>query len=274
MEQNNKGEREPMGELLKRQHAGLILLDRLVTQENAFHAALLESEDDHLLDDTFKYLMSEEIVEIADNDYYQATERGRKAYQNLLHQQQSYLAHFDIFARVDMAEGQFADQESDYLDDPRWTDMRVAVAEYKGIDPHRMVFLAMLAEERFFDNPDWKFDLALGSSFFTELEEIVASQTTIGELGYLAEDGGRVSGENVIEDVILQGSKLNKERMERFREREQQSFLDEEQNGGEEDNGHRSEGELVYVPYDPWMPMGGYMGSALFVEALWLSSFW
>lgn len=254
------------------QFAGLILMDRVQNEPEHYHAALLEEKDDELLEKVFAYLQEENLVHIADDDHFRLTERGQQAYQNMLHQQQSYLVHFDIFARVDLSEGSFADLDEDFLADPRWSDLRVAVAEYKGIDIYRMIFLAMLAEGSFFENPDWKFDLALGSSFFKELEEVAASQITCAELGYVAEDGARVSGESVIEDVILQGSAVNKERMERERGR-QQSLLEEEQ--ADQDRDDQDDGvEWVMMPYDPWYPMGAYAGSALFVEALWLSAYW
>lgn len=255
------------------QFAGLILLDRVVSEPGRFHVALLDKPDDELLEPVFKRLLDDELVQMGDDDHYAPTERGRKAFQNMLHQQQSYLAHFDIFARVDLGEGTFADLDQDFLEDTRWEDLRVAVAEYKSIDPFRIVFLAMLAEGKFFENPDWKFDLALGSSFFTELEDIVASQVTVAELGYAAEDGARISGETVIEDVILQGSRINKERMERERTR-QQSLLDDERDAQRADGEDGEDDDWVMMPYDPWLPMTAYMGSALFVEPLWLSPYW
>ena len=264
--------RPPLSEEQCQSFAGLILLHRVVTEPKAYHAGLLDSRDDELLNPVFKFLLAEGLADIGEDDYYVATERGRQAYQNLLHQQQSYLTHFDIFARTDLGEGTFADPETDLLEDSRWTDLRVAVADYKGIDPYRMVFLAMLAEGRFFENPDWKFDLALGSSFFKELEEIVASQITVEELGYQAEDGSGVAGDGVIEDVILQGSRLNKERLEQRRQNEQRSLFEE---GEEPENGEGEyEQEWAYMPYDPYMSMGAYVGSAMFVEALWLSAYW
>lgn len=254
--------------------AGLILMDRVISQDNAYHAALLEGEDE-LLDGVFKYLLGEDLVEIGAEDYYEATEKGKQAYQNMMHQQQSYLVHFDIFGRVDLADGSFADLDEDFLEDSRWNDLRVAVALYKGIDPYRMVFLAMLAEGQFFENPDWKFDLALGSSFFAELEEIVGSQTTMDDLAYVAEDGAAVSGASVIEDVILQGSGVNKQRMEREQERaRQESLLEEEERRAGDDDDDEGDVQWVMMPYDPWGSMAMYAGSAMFVEALWLSAMW
>ena len=152
--------------------------------------------------------------------------------------------------------------------------LRVAVAGYKGVDPYRIVFLAMLSDEAFFQDREWKFDLALGSNFFTELGEIVSSQITIEELGYQTEQGEGVSGEAVIEDVILQGANVNRERWERERAAQQTLPMDQDDEGegspGEPDDRE----EMVYMPYDPWQPMAMYAGSALFVEAMWLSAFW
>ncbi len=266
--------RPRLDEALQRQFAGLILMDRVINEPEHYHAALLEQEDDELLEKLFEYLSAEDLVEIAEDDHYRPTERGRQAYQNMLHQQQSYLVHFDIFARVDLADGTFADLDQDFLEDSRWNDLRVAVAEYKGVDIYRLIFLAMLAEGKFFENPDWKFDLALGSSFFKELEEVASSQISVGELGYVAEDGARVSGEDVIEDVILQGSSVNKERMERERARQQSLLNEEQEQARRDDDDDGYEDQWMMVPYDPWLPMAAYAGSALFVEALWLSAFW
>ena len=266
--------REPLNEIQQRQYAGLVLLDRLCTNPKAFHAALLEQEDDHLLDDTFKFLLSEGVVDIGDDDFYQPTPAGQKAYEVMIHQRQSYLVHFEIYAGVDLAEGVFADQTRDHLGDPRWSDLRVGVAEYKGIDPYRVVFLALLAEEKFFANSDWKFDLALGSTFFRELEEIVASQISVEELGYVAEDGVGVSGDAVIEDVIFQAATINRARMEQ-EENRQQSLLAEDFPEGTGNGDGPAEVTLWHAaPYDPWQALAGYVESPFFVEQLWLDPYW
>jgi len=254
-----------------RRMAALVLLHRVIDDPSAFHAALLES-DDAVLEPLFRHMMAEDLVEVGPDDHFRPTERGRTVYGKLLQQQQSYLAHFDIFARVDLAEGAFFDPAHDLPDDPRWDDLRVAVAEYKGIDPYQMVFLAMLADAQFMENPDWKFDLALGSNFFKEMEEIVAAQLAVADLAYTDEDGNRVPGEAVIEDVILQGAQENRRRWERHRA--QQALFDEEAARAGANGGEGGEEVQYQVVYDPWGPMGAYAGSALFVEALWLTALW
>ena len=88
------------------------------------------------------------------------------------------------------------------------------MAEHKGIDPYRVVFLAMLSDESFFASKDWYFDLAMGT-LFDKLESITKEQIRIDELSYDDEDGNEVMGEEVVADVIEQGSQLAQERRER-----------------------------------------------------------
>jgi len=277
-------ERAALSEAESRQFAGLALLDRLASQPGAYHAALLEG-DDAFLEPVFDTLLREDLVAIGADDRYRLTPLGGRAYQRLLHQQQSYLAHFDIFAAVDLGEGTFAEPGQDYLDDPRWSDLRVAVAEHKGIDPYRMVFLSMLAGGSFFENAGWKFDLALGSSFFAELQEIVQSQIAQDELAYTDEDGTAVSGQDVLEDVILQGAELNRQRLA-----EQRRRLAEHPPEREDDdapapaNGAGAAGDAAsgdggglparLEPYDPVPPAAAYAGGATFVEPIWLAPHW
>lgn len=282
------GSRVPLTEEAQRQFSGLILLDRVVTLDHAYHAGLLETEDDTLLESVFDYLTREGLVDIGADDHYRATGLGRRVYQKMLHQQQSYLAHFDVFARVDLAEGVFGDPDRDHPDDPRWADLRVAVAEFKGIESNRMVFLAMLAGGDFFQNPDWKFDLALGSAFFQELEAVVRDQISLSDLAYEAEDGEQVSGESVIEDIILQGAKHNKRAMDDQVSRQQELFEpyedEEDEDEGEEGenaaagpNGSGDGGNdqpPAFEPYDPEAGMSAYISSATFVEPLWLEPYW
>ena len=261
-------ERNSLSDEQRQRFSALILLDRIVTDAGAFHAALLEERDDAFLEPTFRYLQQEDLAEVGEDDHFQPTARGRDVYRKLLRLRQSYLAHFEIFARVDLETGEFADPDKPY-EAPRWDDLRVAVAEYKSIDPFRVVFLAMLSDETFFEDREWKFDLALGSNFFVELDEIVGSQISVGELGYETETGESIPGESVIEDVILQGGALNRENWERERGR-QESFLEEPFDNGDAAEDESGDGEA----YDPWEAMEYYADSALFVEPIWIEPLW
>jgi len=261
-------QRPPLTEAQQLQLAALVLLERMHGRGERFHAGLMDGDDDRFLEPVFDYMRGEGLVRIGDDDHYGVTDSGAAAHTRLLQQQQSYLAHFEVFARVDLALGTFADPDRDYLEDPRWTDLRVAVAEYKGIDPYRLVFGGLLAEDYFFANADWKVDLALGSPFFAELEEIVRSQVAVEELGYSDDDGLWISGEAVIEDVIIQGALENQRRYE-VAARQAALFPDE---AVTEASAEADEGELP--PYDPAAPLSAYANSPTFVEPLWLTPYW
>lgn len=256
---------------MKQQFAGLILLDRIISQSNYIHASFMEKDDD-LLEPILDVLTNRELVEINENNYYAATEKGQKLYQTLLDQQLSYATHFDIYSHVDLEEGSFADKEQDLLDDARWEDLRVAVAEFKGIDPYRMVFLAMLSDESFFDSSDWRFRLAMGN-LFEELEEVVQTQVGEDDLAYEDEEG-LVSGHEVLEDVICQGAEMNQQRFQAQKE-EHERRQQENAEGGPvtiiEEGGHY--GGYGYG-YDPMMTLGAYAASAMFIETMWHAPYW
>ncbi len=193
---------------------------------NRLHVALAE-RDESGLEPLVKEMEHRGWLEIGEDDYFKVTEKGTDVYQHLLTQQQSYIAHFDVYAFVDLNEGVFADPENDLLEGDRWSDLRVAVAEFKGIDPYRVVFLSMLSSEVFFDDPDWKFNLAMGT-LFNDLEGLTQQQLRVADLGYEDEEG-EVLGAEVIEDVIAQGTELAQARAQEQRQRQIQFETPDEQ---------------------------------------------
>ena len=174
-----------------------------------FHLSLASKDEDQL-EPTLKEMEKQGWIEVGEDDYYITNDKGLEIYQKLTEQQESYVSHFDIYAYVDLQEGVFADPQSDLLEGDRWSDLRVAVAEHKGIDPYRVVFLSMLADGVWFENPDWRFDLGMGT-LLDNLESLVMDQLSVDELGY-EDDQGMVEGEEVIADVIEQGTAMARER--------------------------------------------------------------
>ena len=196
------------------------------TEPNHLSIALIE-QDESGLEPILKGMEQRGLIRIDEQNCFTPTEQGRRVYEQLVGQLDSYVTHFDVYASVDLEEGAFADPDTDLLEDNRWSDLRVAVAEHKGIDPHRVVFLALLSAEAFFENPEWRFDLAVGS-LFDELETTVQDQISVEELGY-EDDKGAVSGEDVIADIIERGSALAQERFRERQEAEQQAPMPDEQ---------------------------------------------
>ena len=176
----------------------------------------LAETDDEGLESLLNFMESRGTLTVEEDNYYKATDKGHEVYQDLVKQLEAYVTHFEVYAYVDLEQGIFGDPETDLLEGDKWSDLRVAVAEHKGIDPYRVVFLAMLSAETFYENPDWKFDLSM-DTLFQEMEQIVLEQLHVDDLGY-SDSECKVSGEVVIRDIIEQGSELAAKRKSREQE--------------------------------------------------------
>ena len=166
----------------------------------------LAETDDEGLESLLNFMESRGTLTVEEDNYYKATDKGHEVYQDLVKQLEAYVTHFEVYAYVDLEQGIFGDPETDLLEGDKWSDLRVAVAEHKGIDPYRVVFLAMLSAKTFYENPDWKFDLSMGT-LFQEMKQIVLEQLHVDDLCY-SDSEGKVSGEEVIREITEQGSEL------------------------------------------------------------------
>ena len=203
-------------ELREAREAQVEVEKELVENEHCrLNLALIEM-DDQGLEPLLKFMEERGTLTVSQENYYLPTAKGEEVYQDLVEQLKAYVVHFDVFAYVDLEEGAFGDPKTDLLEGDQWSDLRVAVAEHKGIDPYRVVFLALMSADKFYENLDWKFDLSLGT-LFDEMEQIVQDQLSVEDLSYKDEEE-QVSGDNVIRDIIEQGNLLAKER--RWEEKE------------------------------------------------------
>ncbi len=161
--------------------------------------------------------MAEEMITIKDDEKYVPTQKGREYLKKFMARYSEYLTMFDIFCAVDLESGEFAFEDyNDYDDDKsfqnflneqRWDDLRVAVASYKGVNPIEIVFMSFISEQRFGRNESgWQFDLLLGS-VWDEILEICETAIQWEQLGYQDEQG-KVPAEDVIEDIITQGTEI------------------------------------------------------------------
>lgn len=196
-------------ELLTRdkiRYIGSVLLNEIVQFQHTFPVEL--TGEDVYLDYYLKQLHEKGFLTIKNGGYY-ATDLGREEVVHLYDKYYEYLKVFDIFCAVDLERAQFAFEEmnnpeftdedwDNYLADERFTDVRVAVADFKGMDPIEIVFLSFLNENRFdFLNGRWQHDLT-GDDIWNEIVEIC---NTAVSKEYLEED-------DVLLNVIGAGSEL------------------------------------------------------------------
>lgn len=199
----------------KMQFAGIYLLEYMINHPKRFSVLLQAEEED--LEPILEWLLVRDYVSIKDDNTYLATRKGQDALKQFMARYSDFLNVFDIYCAVDLGLGEFAFASYfDYSDMPswkqfltaeRWEDMRVAVAQYKGIDPAEIVFMSFLNENRFGrDHIGWQFDLLLGS-VWDEILHICNTAVQVEQLAYESEDG-MVLGESVIEDIIQQATAL------------------------------------------------------------------
>lgn len=188
----------------------------ILLKKGKTYSVVLE-DDDKDLEPVFIHMMAREYVDLDKDNQYMVTEKGKLKYDNYQKRYQEYLSHFDIYCAVDLEVGEFAFEQFFKLDDRAWAkhvnderfdDVRIAVANFKKMNPVDIVFLSFLNEGRFGnENTGWQFDLQAGL-VWRELEEVVDNAITIENLGYAAEDGEQVDGSVVTQDIITQGAQL------------------------------------------------------------------
>ncbi|PCI30019.1 MAG: hypothetical protein COB67_02810 [SAR324 cluster bacterium] len=200
----------------RKEYAAGYLLDLMINGQNRYSVVLEGSNRD--LEPLLVHMMTVGYVDLDEDNFYMATNKGLEKLENLKQRYEEYLAHFDLYCAVDLEEGLFAFEKIFEYDDSRWdgyinqerfVDLRVAVAWFKKINPSDLVFLSFLKEGVFdVDKANWQFDLVSGL-MWEKIEKIVDTAIQIEDLGYRGGDRAEVSGMSVIEDVITQGAELS-----------------------------------------------------------------
>ncbi len=282
-------------------YAIALILDLMVNGGKQY-SVLLE-QDASLLEPLFKAMMVQDLVTISGTNYV-PTEKGRQVVLGYKQRYREYLDAFDYACAIDLGTGEFAfsrfyddefspDNDPDgrkwqaYLGQPRWQDLRVPMAEFKGINPVDIVFMSFLVEKRLdTSTPHWEFDLLLGATF-QQILDICNSNLHVDQLGYTEQETGKlITGEEVMRDVITQGTqlmfKLLEENQKRQKEYErqlaeynaQQAQLQQEQAAAQTVETETVVETVEYVVddpfvyYDPWYDP--YYVSPIWTVPLWM----
>lgn len=184
----------------------LVLLNEIINQQ--VYPPVNVTGEDIYLDHHLKVMLAKGLL-VAKDAAYVPTELAHTELQTFYAKYSEYLKLFDIFCAVDLESGTFAFEEInnpafdddrwfDYLSNERFSDVRVAVAQFKGIDPIEIVFMSFLTEGRFEVGAErWQHNLT-GNDVWNEIIDICNTAIT---KEYLEVDG-------VLEDVIKQGSEI------------------------------------------------------------------
>lgn len=200
----------------KKFFAGIYLLDYMINAPKKFSLYLEDRDSD--LEPVLEWLLVKKYVHTEKSGFYIPTSKGRNTLKEFMGRYTEYLKLFDVYCAVDLEEGVFAFSEADrfgsditswknFLAEERWDDLRVAVAEFKKMDPVEIVFMSFLNEGRFGRDKDgWQFDLLLGT-VWDDILKITESAIHMEELGFEDEEG-MVPAEDVIADIVSQGTEI------------------------------------------------------------------
>jgi len=194
------------------QFTSILLMDYMINQNGELPV---------LMDDNFKTL-EPLVIKLDAAGYvktpgqtekgmnYLPTDKGKDALGKFMQRYSEYLKLYDVFCAVDLTKGEFAfakffDFDSDaawdaYLNEERWEDLRVAVAEYKKVDPLEIVFMSFLNENRFdYTTTTWQFDVSSGL-IYDQMEEICNAALTVDQVNQ--------GDDTVMPDIITLGADL------------------------------------------------------------------
>ena len=166
---------------------------------------------DAVLRPAFDELVRVALVTKEDGEDYSVTDLGRDVVLRFLERQEDARMSFSVYSSIDLKTGEFfwdtPKTVDDHPQDPRWTDLRLTVAEFKGMNLRECAFLFSCAECPIFPALDrgWQDDLMTGP--------IVESWSQQGpSVKYLnfKDDKGTIPGAEVIELITSTGARLNK----------------------------------------------------------------
>ncbi len=236
-------------------------------------------------------LLSPLLSELVGNDLvalvsqrYAMTVAGQEVLAKFRQRYRDYLQMYDCFCAVDLGVGEFAfasilsmtiDQFKIFLTQPRWEDLRVAVAAYKGLDPVEVVFMSFLNEGRFDHEgtkTGWCLDL-LGDVVWDKILDICRTALHADDLG----------SSDVVDDIITQGSQLMVNLLESTKETavavvdtpvpqqpEREVITTTETiTTVEEVTSYSVIGGGYYYAYDPY-----YLTSPMYVAPVWYEPYW
>lgn len=212
-------------------YGALVILNMMVQDRWELGVAL--DDDDQFLEPLTQFLMRKDYIKVQGH-HFVPTKKGRDIIAKFQEKYITYLRGYDHYGKVDLQSGAFGieqiheyDLDSDagwdawqaYLnqtDDEghlRFTNLCIAIAELKKMDPIEIVFMSYLNEDTFLidagdiDENGWQFHLAMGSRF-DDIEDVVNTAWKAEDLDQTASGGA--TGTQVLENVITRGAEVRK----------------------------------------------------------------
>lgn len=253
-------------------YQSIILLNEIISKGRKFRTIL--NGDDKMLEPLFVSLLAKGYVGV-DSDCFYATDSGKSVLSLFMKRYKEYLKLYDIFAFVDTEAGEFAfekffdfdtDEEWDqYKNQERFFDVRIAIAKFKHMNAHELVFMSFINENRFdTEQTGWQFDV-MTDRIWAEIDDICREAITVEDFG--------ADGASVIENIIKRGTEImmdiTKQELERKKqELEQAKMVDA---GVDEDVEYIEETTVIVEEYEEDLVYYEPYYDPFFVSAIWLA---
>ena len=248
----------------RKSYESIILLNELVNnQKHSYNT--INNGDDALLEGLWVDLMAKGYVTTSGMKYV-ITPKGQEVFNTFMKRYTEYLKLYDVFSFVDLDAAEFAFQKyfdfdtdeswNKFKSDPRFSDLRIAVSIFKKINPAEIVFMSFINENRFdTSSTGWQLDL-LSDSIWNEIEEICKTAIKPGQLG-----------DDAMEDIITQGSKIVVELLKQEEAKQQEEA--KRQPASIDDDGGYEEITETTTTYD--QPSSYYES---YYDPFYVSPFW
>ncbi|MDD9950995.1 MAG: hypothetical protein OXT67_05465 [Zetaproteobacteria bacterium] len=199
------------------QYAGLYLLLELSESSCAEIVGELESNA-KILEPILSWLLEQQYIGAKGKNDFAITEKGKSVVRTFKEKYNRFVEDYDIFSAVDLGEGEFAyshlpefdndEQWLEFIDQDRWEDLRIAVAEHKGDDPIELIFMSLIADGEYGrdEHGQWDENLLTGA-IWDEIVEIANTAVPLTALAY-EDEGQIVSAKEVMADILAQGNNL------------------------------------------------------------------
>lgn len=198
------------------QYAGLFLLKEIVEKNTIFSA---NSDDDEcVLEPILNWLKDASYVKLNRHNEYVISKRGIEHVHSFLERYNAFTEEYDVFSGVDLKAKDFAiryyntfHEEPEwysFLQEERWEDLRIAIAEYQGFDAIEMTFMRFVQNNQFGRYKEvWNYECLLGAIW----DEIQAECNNAVRLQSLACQFSTQSSEALLQDILDKGRRLMQE---------------------------------------------------------------
>lgn len=257
-------------------YQSIILLNEIITNGRIFRTIL--NGDDKMLETLFIQLLSKGYVNV-EGDVFHVTQAGQNVFDTFMKRYKEYLKLYDIFAFVDTEAGEFAfekffdfdtdEQWDQFKNNERFFDVRIAVANFKHMNPHELVFMSFINSGRFDTNQTgWQFDL-ITDRLWAEIDDICREAISIEDLG-----------EDVIKNIINRGTEvmidITRQELERKKQELEQSKTEQlclahDDEGAEQLEEYIVETTVIVEEYEEDLIYYEPYYDPFFVSTIWLA---